>query len=168
MSYIGLVNVQINLWALSPSYAWLSRAHIKSKRCISQSSEKVFNSYWVSSVKKTDQSRLQDRIASTITRPFRLTYNILNHLCTVHPFQHWPNSDSICHKVSATHSDMLHSAVSGILSRLNCVIECSGGRVSHYWKNKRMKRTVVLFIVFRAVSTLYMRLFLPKNHSAVF
>ncbi len=39
--------------------------------------------------------------------------------------------DSICREVSAIHSDMLHSAVMGVVSRLICVLPCGGGHVEH-------------------------------------
>lgn len=37
--------------------------------------------------------------------------------------------ESICREVSAIHSDMLHSAVTGVVGCLNCIVECNGGHV---------------------------------------
>lgn len=37
----------------------------------------------------------------------------------------------ICREVSAIHSDLLHSAVTSVVSRLTCVVDCSGGHVEH-------------------------------------
>ena len=39
--------------------------------------------------------------------------------------------DSIRREVSFIHPDMLHSAVTGVFTRLNCAIPCGGGHVEH-------------------------------------
>ncbi|GFT79908.1 uncharacterized protein TNCV_4598171 [Trichonephila clavipes] len=39
--------------------------------------------------------------------------------------------DVIRRKVSSIHSDMLHSAVAGFVTRLECLLPCGGGHVEH-------------------------------------
>ncbi|GFT28816.1 uncharacterized protein TNCV_3585341 [Trichonephila clavipes] len=39
--------------------------------------------------------------------------------------------DAIRREVSSIHPDMLHSAVAGFVSRLECLLPCGGGHVEH-------------------------------------
>ncbi|GFX20752.1 uncharacterized protein TNCV_78091 [Trichonephila clavipes] len=39
--------------------------------------------------------------------------------------------DAIRREVSSIHPDMLHSAVAGFVTRLECLLPCGGGHVEH-------------------------------------
>ncbi|GFX39327.1 uncharacterized protein TNCV_3860501 [Trichonephila clavipes] len=39
--------------------------------------------------------------------------------------------DAIRREVSSLHPDMLHSAVAGFVTRLECLLPCGGGHVEH-------------------------------------
>ncbi|GFU84889.1 uncharacterized protein TNCV_2128301 [Trichonephila clavipes] len=39
--------------------------------------------------------------------------------------------DAIRREVSSIHPDMLHSAVAGFVTRLECLLSCGGGHVEH-------------------------------------
>ncbi|GFX76827.1 hypothetical protein TNCV_1952681 [Trichonephila clavipes] len=39
--------------------------------------------------------------------------------------------DAIRREVSSIHPDMLHSAIAGLVTRLECLLPCGGGHVEH-------------------------------------
>lgn len=53
--------------------------------------------------------------------------------------------DSICQEVSAIHSHMLHSAITGVLSCINCIIECSGAHIKYFFFIVKINEGTVLF-----------------------
>ncbi|GFT30093.1 uncharacterized protein TNCV_715511 [Trichonephila clavipes] len=42
--------------------------------------------------------------------------------------------DAIHREISSIHPDMLHSAVAGFVTRLECLLPCDGGHVEHILK----------------------------------
>ena len=61
--------------------------------------------------------------------------------------------DSIQQIASDIHPDILHSAVTGVVTRLTCSIQCGGGHVNKFSFNKSLKvynciRIMILLITF--------------------
>ncbi|GFS52248.1 uncharacterized protein TNCV_4849841 [Trichonephila clavipes] len=47
------------------------------------------------------------------------------------PSRLWELKDAIHREVSSIHTDMLHSAIAGFATRLECLLPCGGGHVEH-------------------------------------
>ncbi|GFV91659.1 uncharacterized protein TNCV_4762241 [Trichonephila clavipes] len=54
--------------------------------------------------------------------------------------------DAIRRDVSYIHPDMLHSAVAGFVTRLECFLPCGGGHGNIFWCNKVVKVLCSLFM----------------------